>query len=111
MPTGGRRGVGAGVAHFVREAPIDEGTSNDHPADAQRPNGLSRGAAALVFVYQTALEQADQSGRPSKLSTVRWFSAARDVTGQRGHRAGVLDVVEMLLRQIGAHDLRPCVAR
>src|SRR6266852_182278 len=101
----------AGGAQFVRNGAVDHGTSHNHASDGQGSDSLCGGATAPPILSQAPLQDAHHCFEDGLEGAPRAYAATSDVSRQRDHGAGVLDILEMLARQISADDLRPYVGR
>src|ERR1700730_15417336 len=88
---------------------MDHGPGHDHASDAQSSDSLRNGAAGPTIPNQTALQDVDHRAKHGFENVPGTFSASCDICWQGDHGAGILDVFEMLPRQIGAHDLGTCI--
>src|SRR4029077_4831331 len=101
----------AGSAQFICKSAIDHGARDDHAADGQGGAARCRGARTAPLLEQAAFEDADHGFEDGFESALGADAAASDVGGEGDHGAGVLDVLVMLAREIGADDLRANVGR
>ena len=100
----------ASVAQFVREGAIDQGSGDDHAANAHGSDALRGGAARAAILNQAAFEDADHGLEDGLEGGPGGFPATGDVGRQRDHRAGIFNIFKMLEGEIGADDLGADVA-
>ena len=96
----------AGVPQLVGVSAIVHGSSNDHPADTQRRDRLSRRRRILAMLPNVLLDETNHGAEYTLEGLFGLFVPPRYVAGKGDHRAGIRDVLEVLARQIGPYDLR-----
>jgi hypothetical protein len=99
MPTAKIEGDGnASSAQLIRKSAVNHGPSHDHASDGQSSYGLRCGAATSAILGQAPLQDAYHCFEHGLEGALRLYPASRDVGRQRDHRAGILDILEMLAR-------------
>src|SRR6202049_862525 len=93
-------------AKFVGKRAVEHSSSDDHAADTHRSYALSSHAASIAAFDHAALQDADHGPKYCFEGGLGTRTASRNICRQRHHGAGVLNVLEMLSRQIRADNLR-----
>lgn len=99
------------AAQFIRKSTVDHGPGHNHPAYGQGGYALCSGAATPAILDQAPLQDTYHRFEHGLEGALRTYTATRNVGRQCDHWAGILDVLEMLARQIGSDDLRAYVSR
>src|ERR1700688_34242 len=93
-------------AQFVGKRAVEHSSSDDHAADTHRSYALSSHAASIAALDHAALQYADHGRKYCFEGGLGVGTAARNICRQRHHGAGVLNVFEMLSREIRSDNLR-----
>lgn len=101
----------AGLAKLIGGPPMFHRARDDHSADAQGGDALGVCAAIGFAASRTTLKNADHGRKDGLECPFRGHGTARYVRRQGDHRTRVLDIFEMLMRKVGAHDLTANVGR
>jgi hypothetical protein len=84
------------VTELVRESVIVHGAGDHHAADAKGGYRPGRGCSIALAATQIALKEADHSAEHVLECLLGVSVTPRYVPGQRDHRTGLLDVLEVL---------------
>lgn len=96
---------GARGTEIVGGSAVHHRPRNNHSTNTQSRNGLSLGAARVLFVHQTTFEDVDHGLEDGFKGAPSGGSTASDVGRQGDHGTRILYVFEMLAGEIGAHNL------
>jgi len=101
----------AGVAKFIGQRTVYHGTGHDHATDTHGSCGLS-GIVAGSAILRHAVFQGTDHGLKNRFESALYsFVASGDVGRQRNHGTGIFDALEVLSRQVSAHNLGAYVGR
>ena len=83
-----------------------QGASHDHTSDGESRYALRSNPPITTTLNQTALQDAYHCFEHCLEGALCTYAAAGNISWQRNHGTGILNVLEMLTRQIGTDDLR-----